>query len=124
MPEADQQRGQLADDKGQLQAEVERLKALVAAVEEARQGETRRLEESEKAAEAKDAELKEALSKVADLENTLQEHDRTITRERRGTLLEAQHLEESFSSKCFLWILPGWNVGFFPLVIDFSCSSF
>ena len=36
LAEADQQRGKLADDKGQLQAEVERLKALVAMAEETR----------------------------------------------------------------------------------------
>ena len=46
------------------------------------------------------------LAKVADLEAVLQERGRTIARERRGTLLEAQHLEESFSSKCFPWVLP------------------
>ena len=49
----------------------------------------------------KDAELKAVLAKVADLEKTLQERDRTIDQERCGTLLEAQHLEVSFSSKCF-----------------------
>ena len=107
LAEADQQRGKLADDKGQLQAEVERLKALVAAAEETRQGETHRREEAEKAAEAKDAELKATLAKVAELEKSLQEHDRTLALERRGTLLEAQHLEESFSSKFFPWVLPG-----------------
>ena len=121
LAEADQQRGKLADDKGQLQAEVERLKALVATAEESRQGETQRREEAVKAAEDKDAELKAALAKVADLETALQEHDRTIARERRGTLLEAQHLEESFSSKCFplVSLLPGWDSGFPPLVTFF-----
>ena len=78
LAEADQQRGKLADDKGQLQAEVERLKALVATAEETRQGETRRHEEAVKAAEDKDAELKAALAKVADLEKVLEERDRTI----------------------------------------------
>ena len=80
---------------------MERLKGVLAAAEETRQGETLRREEAEKTTEAKDAELKVALAKVADLEKALQERDRTIARERRGTLLEAQHLEESFSSKCF-----------------------
>ena len=42
-----------------------------------------------KAAEDKDAEPKAALPKVADLEKALEERDRTIARERRGTLLEA-----------------------------------
>ena len=36
LAEPDQQRGKLADDKGQLQAKVERLKALVATAEETR----------------------------------------------------------------------------------------
>ena len=85
----DQRHIKLADEKGQLQAEVERLKGLVAMAEETRQGETRRREASEKATEAKDAELKATLAKVADLEKTLQERDRTINRERRGMLLEA-----------------------------------
>ena len=73
---------------------------------------------------AKDVELKAALAKVTNLEKALQDHDRAITRERHGTLLEAQHLDETFASKCFLWILPGWNAGFFALVTDLSCSSF
>ena len=100
---------------------MERLKALVATVEESRQGETWRREEAVKAAEDKDAELKAALAKVADLEKALEEHDRTIARERRGTLLEAQHLEESFSSKCFplVWLLPGWDPASSSLVIFF-----
>ena len=85
--EVDQQRGKLADDKGQLQAEVEHLKALVDTVEETRQGETQLREEAMKAAEDKDAEQKAALAKVADLEKALEELDRTIARERRGTLL-------------------------------------
>ena len=100
---------------------MERLKALVAMAEETRQGETQRREEAVKAAEDKDAELKAALAKVADLETVLQERDRTIARERRGTLLEAQHLEESFSSKCFplVLLLPGWDSGFSFLVTFF-----
>nr|XP_020155088.1 uncharacterized protein LOC109740438 [Aegilops tauschii subsp. strangulata] len=92
LAEACQQRDKLADDKGQLQAEVERLKALGATMGEAHQAKLHRRQEYERVAEAKDAELK-----VADLEKTLQEHDRTIARERRGMLLEAQHVEESFS---------------------------
>ena len=95
------------------------MKALVAAAEETRQGETRRHEEAEKAIEDKDAELKTALPKAADLEKMLQERDRTIARERRCTLLEAQHPEESFSSKCFLRVLPGWDPGFLSLVTFF-----
>ena len=95
---------------------------LVAAREEARQGETRRREEAAKAAEDKDTELKAALAKVAGLEKTLRDRVRTIARERRGTLLEAQHLEESFSSKCFslvLLLLPGWDSGLSSLVVFF-----
>ena len=38
---------------------------------------------------------------MSNLEKALQERDRTIDQERRGTLLEAQHLEDSFSNKCF-----------------------
>jgi len=102
LAEVDQQHGKLANDKGQLQAEVERLKGLMAATEAACQEEIRRREESEKATEDKDAELKAALANVADLEKMLRERDCTIDRERRGTLLEAQQLEESFSNKCFL----------------------
>ena len=105
--EADQQRGQLADDKGRLQAEVDRLRGQVTTAEGARQDEARRREAAEKAAEDKDVELKAALAKVADLEKALEERDRAIERERRGTLLEAQHLEESFSSKCFFLSFAG-----------------
>ena len=65
------------------------MKALVATTEETWQGETRLREEAVKAAEDKDAELKAALAKVPDLEKVLEERDRTIPRERRGTLLEA-----------------------------------
>nr|XP_020158764.1 translation initiation factor IF-2-like [Aegilops tauschii subsp. strangulata] len=119
LDEAGQLREQLAGDKGRLEVEVERLKeeaakvveaqralaeaevgrlkALVATAEETRQGKTRCREEAVKAAEGKDAELKAALAKVADLEKALQERDRTIPRERHGTFLEVQHLEESFS---------------------------
>ena len=67
--------------------------------EEARQAEARHREAAKKAAEDKDAELKAALAKAADLEKVLGERDRVLERERRGTLLDAQHLEESFSSK-------------------------
>ena len=44
---------------------------------------------------------------MADMEKALRERDRAIERERRGTLLEAQHLEESFSSKCFFMSFAG-----------------
>ena len=98
--EADQQRGRLADDKGRLQAEVDHLREQATAVEEAHRDETRHREAAEKAAEEKDVELKAALAKAADLEKALRERDRVMERERRGTLLEAQHPEESFSSKC------------------------
>ena len=97
---ADQQRGQLADDKGRLQAEVERLREKATTAEEARQAEARCREAAEKAAKDKDAELKAALTKAANLEKALEGHDRAIERERHDTLLEAQHLEESFYSKC------------------------
>ena len=78
---------------------MDRLREQVTTAEGARQDEARRREAAEKAAEDRDAELKAALAKVAHLERALEERDRTIARERRGTLLEAQHLEESFSSK-------------------------
>ena len=112
--EADQQRGQLADDKGRLQAEVDRLRGQVTMAEGPHQDEARRREAAEKAAEDKDAELKAALAKPADLERALQERDHAIERERRGTLLEAQHLEESFSSKCFSCVWPGRGPVFHP----------
>ena len=99
--EADQQHGQLAYDKGRLQAEVDRLRKQATAAEGACQDEARRREAAEKAAEDKDAELKAALANADNLEKALKERDRAMERERRGTLLEAQHLEESFSSKCF-----------------------
>ena len=67
--EADQQCGQLADDKGRLQAEVDRLRGQVTTAEGARQDEAHRREAAEKAAEDKDAELKAALAKAANLEN-------------------------------------------------------
>ena len=117
--EADQQRGQLADDKGRLQAEVDRLRGQVTTAEGARQDEARRREAAEKAAEDKDAELKAALAKAADLEKALEERDRAIERERRGTLLEAQHLEESFSSKCFFLSFAGSGSGFSSLLFFF-----
>ena len=79
---------------------MDRLREQAAAAEEARQDETRRREVAEKAAEDKDVELKEALAKAADLEKALGERDRVMEREGHGTLLEAHHLEESFSSKC------------------------
>ena len=69
--EADQQRGQLVDDKGRLQAEVERLREQATTAEEARHAEARRREAAEKAAEDKDAELKATLAKAADLEKAL-----------------------------------------------------
>ena len=115
--EADQQRGQLADDKGRLQAEVDRLRGQVTTAEGARQDEARRREAAEKAAEDKDAELKAALAKAADLEKALEERDRAIERERRGTLLEAQHLEESFSSKCFFLVVCRVGIRPFFLVV-------
>lgn len=94
--EVDQQRGQLDDDKGRLQAEVDRLWEQATVAEEARQDETRR----HQVAEEKDAEMKAALAKAADLEKALGERDRVMEWEQCGTLLEAQHLEESFTSKC------------------------
>ena len=48
-----------------------------------------------------------ALAKAADLEKALEERDRAIERERRGTLLEVQHLEDSFSNKCFFFSFAG-----------------
>ena len=68
-----------------------------------------------------------ALAKVADLEKMLQELDRAVARERHGMLLEAQHLEESFSSKCFLLVLllPGLDSDFLFLVASLlTCFSF
>ena len=101
---------------------MERLREQAATAEGARQDEARRHKASEKATDDKDAELKAALAKAADLEKALQERDCAIERERRGTLLEAQHLEESFSSKCFslvLLLLPGWDSGLSSLVVFF-----
>ena len=117
--EADQQRGQLVDDKGRLQAEVERLREQATTAEEARQAESPRREAAEKAAEDKDAELKAALAKAADLEKALRERDRVLEREQRGTLLEVQHLEESFSSKCGFFVV--CRVGTRPFLP--CCSS-
>ena len=79
---------------------MDRLREQATTAEEARQAEARRHEAAEKAAEDKDAELKVALAKAADLEKALEERDRAMEQEERGTLLEAQYLEESFSSKC------------------------
>lgn len=110
----DQQRGKLADDKGRLQAEVERLRELAATTEGARQDEAHRCEAADKATDDKDAKLKTTLAKAADLEKVLQECDRTIDRERRGMLLEAQHVEESLSSKCFSCVSPGRDPAFPP----------
>ena len=72
--EADQQRGQLADDKGRLQAKVDRLWGQVTTAEGARQDEACH----RKAAEDKDDELKATLSKAANLEKALEERDRAI----------------------------------------------
>ena len=87
--------------------------------EEARQAEACRREVAEKVAEDKDAELKAALAKAADLEKALGERDRVLERERRGTLLEAQHLKESFSSKCCFFVV--CRVGTRPFLL--CCSS-
>ena len=80
---------------------MERLREQATTAEEDRQAEARRRKAAEKAAEDKDAELKAALAKAANLEKALGEHGRAMEWERRGMLLEAHHLEESFSSKCF-----------------------
>ena len=87
--------------------------------EGARQDEARRREAAEKAAEDKDAELTADLAKVADLERALREGDRVLERERRGTLLEAQHLEESFFNKCCFFV--ACQVGTRPFLL--CCSS-
>nr|XP_020146631.1 uncharacterized protein LOC109731864 [Aegilops tauschii subsp. strangulata] len=92
--EVDQQRGQLADDKGRLQAKVDHLRGQVTTAEGARQDEARHRGAAEKAAEDKDAELKAALAKAADLEKALEERDRAIERERRGAFPETQRLAE------------------------------
>ena len=96
-----------------------RLRGQVTTAEGARQDEARRREAAEKAAEDKDAELKAALAKAADLEKVLGERDRILERERHGTLLEAQHLEESFSSKCCFFVV--CRVGTRPFLP--CCSS-
>ena len=83
------------------------------------QDEARHREAAEKAAEDKDAELKAALAKAADLEKALKERDHAIKRERRGTLLEPQHLEESFSSKCFFLSFAGSGSGLSSLLFFF-----
>ena len=79
---------------------MERLKALGTTMGKAHQAKLQRRQEYEKAAEAKDAELKAALAKVADLEKALPHRDRAGARERHGMLLEVQHLDEIFASKC------------------------
>jgi hypothetical protein len=110
--EAGQARDQLADDKSQLQAEVERLKEEATKTEEAHQAELLRLkEEHEKAAVAKDGELKAAVDGRAELEKALKALDRAGNLEQQGMLLEAQHLDEVFASKCLL-TLPGCEAGF------------
>ena len=81
---------------------MDRLREQATEAEGACQDEARRCE----AAEDKDAELKAALAKAANLEKALEERDRAIERERRGMLLEVQHLEES-SSKCFFLSFAG-----------------
>ena len=86
---------------------MDRLREQATTAEGARPDEARRREVTEKAAEDKDAELKAALAKAADLEKALKERDRAFERERRGTFLKAQHLEESFSSKCFFLSFAG-----------------
>ena len=83
------------------------------------QDEARRREAAEKAVDDKDAELKAALAKAADLENALQERDRAIDWERRGMLLEAQHLEDSFSNKCFFLHFAGSGSGLSSLLFFF-----
>ena len=100
LAEAGQQRAQLAEDKSQLQAEVERLKEEATKTAEAHQAELLRLrEEHEKAAAVKDGELKAAVDRRAELEEALEARDHAGDLERRGMLLEAQHLDEAFSSK-------------------------
>ena len=102
LAEAGQQRAQLADDKSRLQAEVERLKEEAAKAAEAHRAELLRLkEEHEKAVAAKDGELKAAVDGRAELEKALEARDHAANLERNGTLLEAQHLDEAFASKCF-----------------------
>ena len=101
---------------------MERLKAEAVNAVDDHQAELLHLEENEKEATAKDARLKVAIEKDAELEKALEACNCAGDLERHGTLLEAQHLEESFSSKCFSWILPGWNHGFLSLVIFLTCS--
>ena len=83
-----------------MEADQQQLWGQVTTAEGAREDEARRRGAAEKAAEDKDAELKVSLAKAADLEKALEERDRAIEQERRGALRVAQHLEESFSSKC------------------------
>ena len=98
---------------------MDRLREQATAAEGARQDEARRREAAEKAAKDKDAELKAALAKAADLEKALGERDCVLERERRGTLLEAQHLEESISSKCFFLSFAGSGSGLSSLLFFF-----
>ena len=124
MVEADQQRVQLVNDKGRLQAEVEHLREQATTAEEARQAEARRREAAEKAAEEKDPELKAALAKAADLEKALGERDCVLEREQHGTLLEAQHLKESFSSKCCFFVICWVGTRPFFFVALLTCFFF
>jgi hypothetical protein len=110
--EAGRERDQLADDKSQLQAEVGRLKEEATKTAEAHQAELLRLkEEHKKAAAAKDGKLKAAVDGRAELEKALEARDRAGNLERQGMLLEAQHLDEVFASKCLL-TSPGCEAGF------------
>ena len=112
LAEAGQEHDQLADDKRQLRAEVERLKTEATKTVEAHQAELLRLkEEHEKAPATKDDELKAAVDGRAELEKALEAHDRAGNLERQGMLLEAQHLDEVFASKCLL-TSPGCEAGF------------
>ena len=113
--ESSQLRDKLADDKGQLQAELERLKVAATIAAEAHQAELLRL---------KDAGVEAADTKVADLEKALQHRDRASTRERHSMFLEAQQLDETFASKCILCFYRVEKPASFPLVVDLSCSSF
>jgi hypothetical protein len=91
---------------------VERLKEEATKTAEAHQAELLRLkEEHEKAAAAKDGELKAAVDGRAELEKALEARDRARNLERQGMLLETQHLDEVFASKCLL-TSPGCEAGF------------
>nr|XP_040244044.1 uncharacterized abhydrolase domain-containing protein DDB_G0269086-like [Aegilops tauschii subsp. strangulata] len=84
--EANRLHEQLAGHKSRLEAEVELLKAEAAKVAEAQQA---LVEDQQRGRLADDKGRLQA--------EALEERDRASERERRGTLLEAQHLEESFS---------------------------